>query len=653
MRTAIKLLTLVAASFTLASPALAQFNPGPNPVTGAEVGQRTLAGGAGHVTGTGSITTAGSAVTVLISGVGTVLTNDGTIQQTGTGRAIDNTVNNSSLTILNNGTIQSVTTDAVRVNTANTSITLTNSGTIRVTGGGQAIDWAAISTGANTLNNLVTGVITAVGEDAVRPGTNGIVNNAGTIAATPTGGASPSGSDGIDLRTFSGIQITNSGTITGRHGIATDGSNAGPSTVTVTNQTGGLIAAINGSGINIDGVSQFVTANVINAFGATIQGGALAGATESDGDGIDVDGVLTLDNAGRVLGLGARGGANNAEGLAAGGGTIINRSTGQIVGSTLAADAPNGDPTRAGHGILIDDSNGGAAVAVTTVLNAGLIEGKTGFAIKMIGNHDDTIVNDAGGTIRGAGTGAAVQTGGGVDRVTNRGAIISTIGNAIDLEAGDDVLTIAGGSASVVGNISGGAGLNTLVIDPGTGNTFEYANKISLFGTVEILSGEVILSGDSDYTGTTRVSGGRFTLDDADLLSWDSSLDLNGGTFHIANAAGVNGQTFNAFSLSQHSIIELDFSALTFSALGGIMAGRTLTIFDYFAPTSYALRFAGDLSANADFLALVNATTIDGIAATFVVGNGFTDVLPAPEPGTVGLLALGIGALIVVRRRWL
>jgi hypothetical protein len=127
------------------------------------------------------------------------------------------------------------------------------------------------------------------------------------------------------------------------------------------------------SGLNIDSVSASLTANVINQAGAIIQGCVLQIATEGYGDGIYVDVVLTLHNSGSVLGLGAKGAANNAEALAIGGGTIINDAGAKIVGSTLAADAPNGDPTRAGNGILADDSNGGDAVAATKVTNSGLI----------------------------------------------------------------------------------------------------------------------------------------------------------------------------------------------------------------------------------------------------------------------------------------
>src|SRR5262245_27754858 len=98
------------AALSFSMPVFAQFSPSPTPVAAPVTGQRTLAGGTGTVTSTGSISvTTGGNAAVVMSGTST-LNNDGTIQQTATGRAIDNTVNNSSLTINNNGTISSVNT---------------------------------------------------------------------------------------------------------------------------------------------------------------------------------------------------------------------------------------------------------------------------------------------------------------------------------------------------------------------------------------------------------------------------------------------------------------------------------------------------------------------------------------------------------------
>lgn len=641
--------SLAIAAFTLAAPALAQFSPGPNPITGT-VGAQTLSSGTGTINSGGKISITTNGVALNITGTSTLL-NNGTIQTTGTGRAIDSNSGTANLTVTNNGLISSNSSDAFRVNT-NSAVSLMNSGVIQVLNGGQAIDWAAITSKSNTLTNLAGGTISAVAEDAIRPGTNGVVFNAGTISATPTNVASPSGSDGIDVRTFTGIQITNTGTITGRHGIATDGSNAGPSTITVNNNAGGVIQAINGSGLNIDGPSASVTANVVNQFGATFRGGVLAAASEADGDGIDVDGVLTLSNSGDVLGLGAKGAGNNAEGIAAGGGTITNTATGRIIGSSLAADAPLGDTTKFGNGILIDNSDGGNAVAVTSITNAGLIEGRSGFGIRIIGTHADTITNQVGGTIRGASGGAAIQTGGGADTLTNRGVIIGTAGSAIDLQGGDDQLKIEGGAASVTGDISGGEGTNTMIVDAGAGNGFAYGGVLSSFSILEVRSGDVTLTGANTFAGTTSLSGGTLRLDGVNRLSMDSSLDLNGGTLQLVNAA-ANGQTFAGLALSADSTIDLNGSSLTVDLLGALAAGTSLTIVDWVAATSpdYALRLRGDVSSNADFLTLLSHTTINDLAATFRFDGTYTNVAPVPLPAAVWMLLSGVGLLAGVRRK--
>jgi autotransporter-associated beta strand protein len=657
MRLSLNSLWAAAAVTTFTAPAFAQLSPGPNPVTGPVTTAQTLSTGTGTVNSVGSIITSGG-TTLSMTGTST-LVNNGTIQNTGTGRAIDSNSGVANLTVTNSGLISAVSSDAFRVNT-DSAVSLVNSGTIQVTNGGQAIDWAAIKTAGNVLTNQATGRITAVGEDAVRMGIGGVVNNLGLISATPTGGADPSGSDGIDLRTLTGITVNNAGTIMGRHGIATDGSNAGPSTFTVNNVAGGLIAAINGSGLNIDGPNATVTATVFNDFGSTFKGGVLAGATDGDGDGIDVDGVLTLTNQGDILGLGARGTGNNAEGIAAGGGTLINTATGRIIGSSLVADAANSETGHGGNGILIDNSDGGSAIAATVITNYGLIQGKNGVGIQIVGSYADTITNNAGGSILGTGPTAVIQMGGGGDILLNRGAIKSEAdpvtgqhGNAVDLGDGDDQFLIDGGAASIVGNVSGGAGNNTLKITAGTGS-FAYSDKISNFNKVEVASGTATLSGENDYTGTTLVSGGRLVLDGANRIAAASALVLSSGALEVANAGGANGQTFASLELADSSTIDLDSTtSLTFAALSAVASGKSLSIVDWDAAASpeYAIRFIGDLTSSAAFLALMSQTTVNGAAAAWSFDGMYTDVKAVPVPAAFGLLMSGLGLIGAFRRR--
>jgi hypothetical protein len=106
--------------------------------------------------------------------------------------------------------------------------------------------------------------------------------------------------------------------------------------------------------------------------------------------------------------------------------------------------------------------------------------------------------------------------------------------------------------------------------------------------------------------------------------------------------------------LTAASTIDLGLSSLSFANLGAIGAGMGLTVLDWAAGTSpdYALRFFGDQSASAAFLALIGATTIDGHTAAFRFDGAFTNVLPTPLPGAYGLLVSGLGLLgAVVRRR--
>ena len=656
MRLSFNSLLAAAAVTTFTAPAFAQLSPGPNPVTGPVTTAQTLSTGTGTVSSGGSIITSGG-TTLTMTGNST-LQNNGTIQNTGNGRAIDSNSGIANLTVINNGLISAVSSDAFRVNT-DSPVALTNTGTIQVTNGGQAIDWAAIKTASNVLTNQATGKITAVGEDAVRMGTGGTVFNYGLISATPTGTTDPSGSDGIDLRTFTGITVNNAGTITGRHGIATDGSNVAGS-YTVNNLAGGTIAALNGSGLNIDGPNANVSALVFNDFGGTFKGGVLASASSGDGDGIDVDGILTLTNKGDVLGLGARGTGNNAEGIAAGGGTIINTETGRIIGSSLIADAANSESGHAGNGILIDNSSGGAAIAATLITNYGVIQGKNGVGIQIVGSFADSITNNAGGSILGTGTAATIQMGGGADILLNRGLIkndadpVSGLrGSAVDLGDGDDQFLIDGGAASLVGNVSGGAGNNTMKITAGAG-TFAYADKLSNFNKVEVASGTVTLSGENAYTGTTLISGGRLVLEGANRVDAASALVLSGGALEVANAGGANGQTFASFELADSSTIDLDSTtSLTFGALSAVASGKSLSIVDWDAAASpdYAIRFVGNLTSSAAFLVLMSQTTVNGAAAAWSFDGVYTDVRAVPVPAAFGLLMSGLGLLGAFRRR--
>ncbi|MHB1080999.1 MAG: beta strand repeat-containing protein [Prosthecobacter sp.] len=661
---------------------------------------QTLGSGSGQ-TGTvnsgASLTVSGSTVAITVTGNNASITNNGTISQTGTGRAIDLNTASVTMAITNNAgaLIQSADADTVRANKASDNVTVDNYGSIislnASAGGAQALDFAGITTGTNTITNYSTGLLKATAADAVRPGVNGTIINNGSILAAPivdttvTTQIAATSSDGIDAQTNTGVQVTNNngGTISGRHGItggaSTDTVNS--FTITVTNNAGGTITGVNGSGINIDNFSAAAASSsaTVTNYGTITGNYDSAHYDVGDGDGVDVDGITTLYNHGIIRGLAANGAGsdgltNHPEGISIGGGTIVNYSGAEITGGALDGTGIEG------HGILVDNSSNGNAFAATSITNSGLIRGTTGYAIQMVSTFDNTVTNNAGGTIRGAGdagtVGAAIQTGDGNDTLSNAGTITGDNGKAIAMQGGNDTLTVTGGS--ITGDIDGGTGTNTATFNPGTGNTFSYAGAISNFSSVDISSGNVILSGASTYSGNTTVSGtlsvtnttgsatgsGNVIVNSTGTLKGTGDIagnvsvasggtiapGLSPGTLNIdGNLSIVDGSHF-AFELGTTSDLLNIGGALNFTGGGtalfdilnnGLTSGSDYTLMNYSSVSGLAL-------SNLAF-----GSTPSGFAGQFTIGASSLTlhVDAVPEPSRALLGGLGLAVLTLRRRR--
>ena len=651
---------------------------------------QTLGSGSGQ-TGTVnpgvSLTVSGSTVAVTISGNSATLTNLGTISQTGTGRVIRDNTGVTGL-VINNGDathtsalMQAADADVIQMNKPTASVTLNNYGTMTSLnaskGGAQAVDFNAITSGSNIINNYATGVMQAQDADAVRPGAGGTVNNYGSILATHT---TDTGDDGIDAQNNNNVTITNfsTGTIeAARHGITGGPATDIVYTTTITNNAGGNIKGNDGSGINLDGFSAKQTATITN--GGTITGNGVTG----DGDGIDVDGLINLTNTGTIKSINSFSSTTPAqsEGVTVGGGTITNCGT-------IEGDVAGGNLNAVGRGITIagvDTSGTPEPIYGTTVIHnqvGGLIKGQSDSGIAVDGGASGftvTISNNAGATIQGGGTtNAAIRTGADNDTINNSGTIDgSSGGKAIDMGGGNNTLNISGGSASIVGSISGGVGgTNTLTIDPGAGQTFSYSGAISNFSSAEVKSGSVKLSGASTYAGPTTISGGTLfannstgsatgsgdvTVKNFATLAGNGRVGGNvileaGGTISPGNSPGLLGIGGN-FTLANTSrfLFELGPTAGTSDqlAIDGslIFSGAGSAVFDFtnngVGIGSYTLLTFGN-SSGVDLSKFTLGTT-NGFSGQFVLGSNSLslDVTAVPEPSTTAAL-LGCAVFLSV-----
>jgi predicted extracellular nuclease/2',3'-cyclic-nucleotide 2'-phosphodiesterase (5'-nucleotidase family) len=425
---------------------------------------------------------------------------------------------------------------------ADATITINNAGVMEA--GGRVIDFRSFDgAGASAvINNLAGGIIRQYGSDTdvIRPGNDGIVNNWGTITTDP---GFVGGGDLIDFQSDTGGKVNNyaGGWMEGsRHAVT--GDNA----VTVVNS--GTMIGRNGSAVNIDNGGSEAEKVFITNHG-TMEGRS-AELSDSDGDAIDVDGLVQVLNYGRIAGLGAEGyhdgEPNVSEGIAIGGGSVVNSATGEIYGY--------------GRAIQVDNSSNSNALGVSTIVNDGLIQGgghgpegvsaedaarfdlRGNEAINLVGDYEDFVGNNSTGRIIGG-----VSMGGARDTLNNSGSIVATGGSAIDMGAGNDQVNLYVG-ATVTGKILLGTGddvaLSTSAggfeIDGGDGSdtmAMDYA-----YGGADILSG----GNGNDYiyagAGNDQVDGGA---DDDTLYGNDGDDLIKGGSGNDDIAGGIGADTIH------------------------------------------------------------------------------------------------------------
>jgi Ca2+-binding RTX toxin-like protein len=406
------------------------------------------------------------------------------------------------------------------------TITVANNGLFN--GGADHAMRFATDGGSMILNNNETGVLTTddASEDVIKDGANATINNKGKIVSAgdelaADGTPSKFGGDAIDfgdgtnniVNNFAGAIIAAS-----HHGITGDKG------ATITNDVGGQIIGHNGSGINFDNTDP---ADIVTVSNSGVIMGQSQTYADSDGDAIDCDGSVNVENHGFIGGMGANGqhdaGDNHAEAFAIGGGTVKNFADGTIFSVQRA--------------FQVDDSAEGPAPAALTLTNAGIIQASNGWeAIKIVGVQDDKITNS--GTIIGD-----IVTGDGNDTVTLKAG--SSIKGEIQLGDGKDTLTAVEGKL----NIDAGAGDDTVKGGSAadTINGSDGADMIYGRGGADKLTGGAdadtffFALGDTGTTAKTEDTIVDFSVKDKDMLNlsaFDANVDKKGNQdFTFINSA--------------------------------------------------------------------------------------------------------------------
>ena len=655
----------------------------PQSLTGSETG--SVASGVTLTTGTATPTVgwAGSGTT------NPTLTNSGTISSTG-GRAIDMntamtsgsfTLNNNAGALINSGAKDGF---AIRKAIGNGTVTVNNSGTISETGitgatNGQALDFDSNNSASShiVINNFAGGSISASDSDAIRPGINATINNYGSITAGNASdvlGGNHSSNDAIDFQTTTNVggvvnNYTGGSSITGaRAGIT------GKVTAQIYNE--GTITGQDGAGLNFDtttGGMSITNKGTISGTGVT-----------ADGDGVDIDYLVSIDNYGAINAFGSVAGETQ-EALAIGGGTVNNFAGATLSGSDRAITVNNSAATP------------GSAFGSTTIYNEGTITGGTVGAINILSTFANTLTNK--GTITGG-----VVLGSNTDTINLHTG--SHLNGALDGGAGSDTIHLTGASIGN-GSLSNVSNVETLSVDAGNwalSTSQSYSNGITVAngaaisvtgalggnltnnGTVKVDHASATFTGNFTNNGVIASDPATLTFAGDLLINTNGAIQAMSGDRYIIDGNFLNHSTNTALWSTGGAALEFagapgtDHTLLLNAANIGadiagynnlswaeldIEAGNTLSLGDGIgigAAALYVEDILGVLLSGGDVLNItgngldiyydpwrVANAYLGGL--TYHLQSGGDLIADAPEPASAIVVLTGAGLLLAMRRR--
>jgi outer membrane autotransporter protein len=513
------------------------------------------------LTNSGIISAAGGNQGVQTVGLGTSITNSGTIS--GTDDAILFSGNGG--TVINSGLIDGITGPASDGIFGNNGVTVTNNagGTIR--GLDNGIDMFDTLNLTNNYNATITGInnsavfandsATINNYGSISGGTSGIsvtsgaiINNNTTFLIGPDAGGQITGLNGNGITATTGLMLTNEalGLIQG----SISGVQAGNS-ATITNQANATITGTTDAGLRLGDLASVTNSGTITGleYGVNLSTTTTASVTNNAGGiitGTNQFGVLgdtgveTVTNAGTITGglsaLQLNGGAN-----------IVNLNDGSVL---------NGDARASGGGSLDITMNGGLISTGDSTQNT--INGGVFNAV----------------TLNKTGSGMAVVTGTtAADAISVTGGYLYLGNNVTNAAGGENTISASGAEIGGLGTWDSSISLiNGASISPGStalALTNTVANSI---GTLTV-AGDVTLSSSSAYVwnvtpggASDRINltgaGNVFTTNNSDFVISPTDVNtplLDGSTTVVATDSLLVGG-FGSITVDP---LALDFNTTT------------------------------------------------------------------------------------------
>ncbi len=274
-----------------------------------------------------------------------------------------------------------------------------------------------------------------------------------------------------------------------------------------------------------------------------------------------------------------------------------------------------------------------------------------------------TIGNATVGARQISGTGDVIlrNTGAGSLVVT---ANITATGSILNNGTSTGSSTISGAIGSNVTGVTQNSATSNLTLSNAgnayTGNTTISAGTLLLTGAGTLGNSNLVLKGGTlNITGTTT----GFTMSSSQSISGNGSIITTGKTFTLngalspGNSPGIVNVTGD-FTLGSTAVVNFEINGTTSTLFDQLLASGVLT---YGGTLNLATGYAAVLN---DSVKLFNGSSYNGTFSSITgtdLGGGLSwdtsalattgTITVVPEPATWGLLGLGLGTLVLARRR--